>query len=78
MGKKPKGPFGNQNRSLMKEMELRDYNRILADVLFENYKFTKSPYMIASWSQMITKSDPGDTVGRLVSEDLKSCLLFEG
>lgn len=44
----------------MKEMEFRNYNRILADVPFGNYKFAKSPYVDISLSQIISKSDPGD------------------
>lgn len=46
----------------MKEMEFRNYNRILADVPFGNYKFAKSPYVDISLSQIITKSDPGDVM----------------
>lgn len=46
----------------MKEMEFRNYNRILADVPFGNYKFAKSPYVDISLSQIISKSDPGDVM----------------
>lgn len=46
----------------MKEMEFRNYNRILADVPFGNYKFAISPYVDISLSQIITKSDPGDVM----------------
>lgn len=46
----------------MKEIEFRNYNRILADVPFGNYKFAKSPHVDISLSQIITKSDPGDVM----------------
>lgn len=60
----------------MKEMEFRNYNRILADVPFGNYKFAKSPYVDISLSQIITKSDPRDVMWmralQSVQEDLES------
>lgn len=46
----------------MKEMKLRNYNRILADVPFGNYKFAKLLYVDISLSQIIAKSDPGDVM----------------
>lgn len=45
---------------------------------FGNYKFAKSPYVVISGNQIITKSDPRDVAGRHMLEDPNSCSLFEG
>lgn len=49
----------------MKETELRNYNSVSVDVPFGNYKFAKSSYVVISWHQIITKSAPGDGIGKV-------------